>query len=99
LDGLDVGEQNKRQIEGYARVSTEEQNLDRQIEALGEVDRLYSEKISGKDMSGRSQLQEMLSYVRQGDTIRVKSPDRLARSTTDLLNFIERMKTAGITVE
>ncbi|HEY4597942.1 recombinase family protein [Corynebacterium sp.] len=94
-----MGEQNKRQIVGYARVSTEEQNLDRQIEALGEVDRLYSEKISGKDMSGRSQLQEMLSYVRQGDTIRVKSPDRLARSTTDLLNFIERMKTAGITVE
>lgn len=94
-----MGEQNKGQIVGYARVSTEEQNLDRQIEALGEVDRLYSEKISGKDMSGRSQLQEMLSYVRQGDTIRVKSPDRLARSTTDLLNFIERMKTAGITVE
>lgn len=94
-----MGEQNKGQIVGYARVSTEEQNLDRQIEALGEVDRLYSEKISGKDMSGRSQLQEMLSYVRHGDTIRVKSPDRLARSTTDLLNFIERMKTAGITVE
>ncbi|WP_334144338.1 recombinase family protein [Corynebacterium nuruki] len=87
------------QIIGYARVSTEDQNLDRQIEALGEVDRLFSEKISGKDLTGRSQLQEMLLYVRHGDTIRVKSPDRLARSTTDLLAFIEKMTGWGVSVE
>jgi len=90
--------QNAGQIVGYARVSTEDQRLDRQIEALGEVDRLFSEKISGKN-TDRPQLQEMMSYVRSGDTVRVKSPDRLARSTTDLLSFIEKMAGKGVGVE
>lgn len=93
MDGQGTGA-----VVGYARVSTEDQSLDRQIEALGQVDRLLAEKGSGKD-TNRSQLQAMLDYVRYGDTIRVKSPDRLARSTTDLLAFIERMVAWGVAVE
>lgn len=86
------------QVVGYARVSAADQNLDRQFVALGDVDKLFSEKISGKS-TDRQQLREMLDYVRQGDTIRVKSPDRLARSTTDLLAMVERMKGKGVAVE
>ncbi|HJF11680.1 recombinase family protein [Corynebacterium falsenii] len=91
--------QTSGQIVGYARVSTEDQRLDRQIEALGEVDKLFTEKFSGKSAADRPQLQEMMSYVRSGDTVRVKSPDRLARSTTDLLAFIEKMTGKGVGVE
>ncbi|MGN0094856.1 MAG: recombinase family protein [Corynebacterium sp.] len=85
-------------IVGYARVSAADQNLDRQLAALGDVDKLFSEKRSGKS-TDRQQLREMLDYVRSGDTIRVKSPDRLARSTTDLLTIVKKMKDEGVAVE
>ena len=88
----------KGQVVGYARVSAADQNEARQLEAIGEVDRLFSEKVSGKT-TDRAQLQEMLSYVREGDTIRVKSPDRLARSTTDLLGMVEQLKAKGVALE
>lgn len=88
----------KGQVVGYARVSAADQNEARQIEAIGEVDRLFSEKVSGKS-TDRAQLQEMLAYVREGDTIRVKSPDRLARSTTDLLGMVEQLKAKGVALE
>jgi DNA invertase Pin-like site-specific DNA recombinase len=88
----------KGQVVGYARVSAADQNEARQLEAIGDVDRLFSEKVSGKNMD-RQQLQEMLAYVREGDTIRVKSPDRLARSTTDLLGMVERLKAKGVALE
>lgn len=89
----------KGQLVGYARVSAADQNLARQLEALGDVDQLFTDKASGKDASGRPQLQEMLTYVRDGDTVRVKSPDRLARSTTDLLDLIKRLRAKGVSVE
>ena len=72
---------------GYARVSTIEQNLDRQqdaFEALN-LDRIFSDKASGRD-TARPGLQEMLGYMRAGDTIYVESISRLARSTKDLLS-------------
>ncbi|MEB0267705.1 recombinase family protein [Cryobacterium sp. 10I5] len=47
----------------------------------------------------RAQLQEMLDYVRDGDKVRVKSPDRLARSTTDLLALVEQLKRKGVALE
>lgn len=94
-----MSEQKRGQIVGYARVSTVDQNLDRQIEALRDVDKLFTEKFSGKSAADRPQLQSMLSYVREGDTIRVKSPDRLARSTTDLLALITDMQDRGVGVE
>ena len=89
----------KGQVVGYVRVSAADQNEARQLEALGTVDRLFSEKVSGKNTNDRVQLQEMLIYVRDGDTVRVKSPDRLARSTTDLLALVEQLKAKGVALE
>lgn len=87
------------QIVGYVRVSAADQNFSRQIDALGEVDRMFSEKVSGKNVDDRAQLREMLAYVRDGDTVRVKSPDRLARSTKDLLDLIEQLQAKSVAVE
>lgn len=89
----------KGQIVGYVRVSAADQNEARQLEAIGDVDRLFSEKVSGKNVDDRAQLKEMLAYVREGDTVRVKSPDRLARSTTDLLSLVEQLRQKGVAVE
>ena len=86
------------QVVGYVRVSSVDQNEARQVEAIGEVDRLFSEKVSGKS-TDRAQLQEMLAYVREGDTVKVLSPDRLARSTTDLLTLVEQLRAKGVAVE
>lgn len=86
------------QVIGYARVSAADQNLDRQLDALGAVDKLFTEKLSGKDRE-RPRLTEMIGYARAGDTVRVKSPDRLSRSTIDLLNIIEELKTKGVAVK
>lgn len=91
--------EHKGQVVGYVRVSAADQNEARQLEALGEVDRLFSEKVSGKNTSDREQLKEMLAYVREGDTVKVKSPDRLARSTTDLLGLVEQLRAKGVAVE
>jgi DNA invertase Pin-like site-specific DNA recombinase len=91
--------EHKGQVVGYVRVSAADQNEARQLEALGEVDRLFSEKVSGKNTSDREKLKEMMAYVRDGDTVRVKSPDRLARSTTDLLSLVEQLRTKGVAVE
>ena len=83
---------------GYVRVSTEEQNLARQLEVMGDVDVLYQDKMSGKNVH-REGLQKMFSEVREGDTIRVKSIDRLARSTRDLLSILDDMENRGVKVE
>ncbi|WP_283562132.1 recombinase family protein [Paenarthrobacter sp. PH39-S1] len=80
-------------------MSAADQNEAWQLEALGAVDRLFSEKVSGKNTDDRAQLQQMLIYVRDGDKVRVKSPDRLARSTTDLLDSVEQLKVKGVALE
>ncbi|MCL2463726.1 MAG: recombinase family protein [Micrococcales bacterium] len=59
---------------------------------------MFAEKVSGKN-TDCPQLQEMLAYVRGGDTVRVKSADRLARSTVDLLGLVEKLKAKGVAVE
>lgn len=87
------------QVVGYVRVSAADQNEARQLEAIGGVDKLFSEKVSGKNIDDRKQLREMMSYVREGDRVRVKSPDRLARSTRDLLELIEQLRSTGVAVE
>lgn len=81
----------------YVRVSTVEQHEDRQIEALKKlgIDVWYMEKISGKN-ADRPELQRMLSEARQGDTICVHDFSRLARSTKDLLEIVERLNERGI---
>ena len=75
---------------GYVRVSTIEQNEARQIEALEKhgIEKWFVEKKSGKD-THRPELQNMLDYVREGDTIYVHDLSRLARSTKDLLEIVE----------
>lgn len=89
----------KGQVVGYVRVSAIDQNEVRQVHALGGVDRLFSEKVSGKSIGDRGQLKEMLDYVREGDVVRVKSPDRLSRSTRDLLALVERLRAKGVELE
>lgn len=81
----------------YVRVSTIEQNEARQVEALKQYDieRWYKEKVSAKD-TDRPKLQEMLSFVREGDTIYIHSFDRLARNTIDLLTIIEELKEKNV---
>ena len=78
---------------GYIRVSTADQNPVRQEEALKNhgVERLFEEKISGKDMN-RPKLKELLDFVREGDTVVVESYSRLARSTKDLLFIIDKLQ-------
>lgn len=81
----------------YVRVSTEEQNEARQIEALKKhsIEKWFTEKVSGKSMD-RPQLQAMLDYVREGDTVYIHDFSRLARSTKDLLEIVERLQAKGV---
>ena len=74
----------------YVRVSTAEQNPERQKKALESygIDKWFSEKISGKN-TDRPKLKEMLEFVREGDTVYVMDWSRLSRSTVDLLRIIE----------
>lgn len=82
---------------GYARVSTKEQNLDRQLDQLeaAGVDRIFSDKISGAKES-RPELDKMLSTLREGDTVIVCSYDRLARSSKQLFDLAERFNNSGV---
>ena len=77
---------------GYVRVSTVEQNEERQIEGLQKhnIDRWFIEKVSGKD-TNRTELQTMLDVAKAGDTIYVHDFSRLARSTKDLLAIVEML--------
>lgn len=81
----------------YVRVSTLEQNEGRQVEGLKEysIDKWFEEKVSAKD-TNRPQLNAMLDFAREGDTIYVWDFSRLARSTKDLLNLVEHMQNKGI---
>jgi DNA invertase Pin-like site-specific DNA recombinase len=81
----------------YIRVSTVEQNESRQIEALEKrnIEKWFTEKVSGKD-TNRPQLQAMLDYVREGDTIYIHDFSRLARSTKDLLSIVEILKAKDV---
>ena len=81
----------------YVRVSTAEQNEARQLEALEKynIEKWFTEKVSGKD-TNRPQLQAMLDFAREGDTIYIHDFSRLARSTKDLLDIVERLTAKGI---
>lgn len=81
---------------GYRRVSTVEQNLDRQD--LGAVERVFEDKASGKN-ADRTQLQEMIAYVREGDEVVVYSIDRLARDLRDLQSIITQLNDKGVSIE
>ena len=82
---------------GYVRVSSYDQNTDRQLEHVS-VDRVFTEKASGKDMQ-RPQLQALLDYAREGDTIVIHSMDRLARNVDDLRRIVQSQNKRGVTVQ
>jgi len=80
----------KNYIFGYARVSTEQQNLDRQLDALNKygVDIIFNEKMTGTKRN-RPELMKMLDRITEGDTVVVESLSRLGRSTKDLIELVE----------
>jgi DNA invertase Pin-like site-specific DNA recombinase len=80
---------------GYVRVSSVNQNTKRQD--LGEVDKIFTEKLSGKDTK-RPELLAMIDYVRDGDTIVVYSIDRLARDLRDLQDIISKLNDKGVAI-
>src|SRR5699024_7151036 len=87
------------QTVGYVRVSTADQNADRQIEVLGECDRLFQDRLSGKSRAKRAGLAELITYVRAGDTVRIASMDRLGRDTRDLYNVVAELTGKGAAVQ
>ena len=83
---------------GYARVSSKEQNLDRQLEALQGVSKVFSDKASGATTE-RPQLQAMLDYIREGDIVVVAELDRLGRNNKDLTQIMNIIQQKGATLE
>ena len=81
----------------YVRVSTVEQNEARQVEGLKKhnIDKWFTEKISAKD-ANRPQLQAMLEFAREGDTVFIHDFSRIARSTKDLLAIVEQLNAKGV---
>ena len=82
---------------GYIRVSSVDQNTDRQLDSV-ELDEVFTDKASGKDTK-RAQLQAALKHVRKGDVLVTHSMDRLARSLSDLLALVKELTGRGVAVE
>lgn len=82
---------------GYARVSTEQQNLDRQLDALKKYgcDMIYNEKLTGTKRD-RPELAKMLDRMTEGDTVVIESLCRLGRSTKDLIELTELFNSKGV---
>ena len=74
---------------GYIRVSSFDQNPERQLENVS-VDRVFTDKASGKD-TRRPELESLLAFVREGDTLVVHSMDRLARNLDDLRRLVQKL--------
>ncbi len=82
----------------YVRVSSIEQNIDRQeiaINKVVDIDKWFIEKVSGKNRN-RPELNKLLDYVREGDTVYIHSLDRLGRNTRDLLSIVEDLSEQGV---
>jgi len=85
---------------GYARVSSKEQDLTIQMDALRTYgcDMIRSEKISAKTLDNRDELKTLLDFMRTGDTLVVTKIDRLARSVRDLANIVHDLHARGISL-
>lgn len=83
---------------GYARVSSKEQNLDRQLDLLSDVSKIFADKISGRTAE-RPQLKAMLEYIREGDIVIVTELDRLGRNSKDLTTIMNEIQQKGATLE
>lgn len=86
----------KGQQIGYVRVSSYDQNPERQL-AHERLDRTFTDRLTGKDVN-RPQLVELISFVREGDTVLVHSMDRLARNNRDLNSLVEKITGKGVAV-
>lgn len=86
----------KGQMIGYVRVSTLDQNSERQLEGLA-PDKVFTDKASGKD-TDRPQLQAALEYIREGDTLVCHSMDRLARNLDDLRRMVKDLTGKGVAI-
>lgn len=87
----------KGQRIGYSRVSSFDQNPERQLEGIA-VDRLFTDKASGKDVQ-RPELARLFTFVREGDTVLVHSMDRLARNLDDLRGIVQKLTQKGVRIE
>ncbi len=87
----------KNYVFGYARVSTESQNLNRQLDVLNKygVDHIYNEKMTGTKRD-RPELTKMLDRMTKGDTVVIESLSRLGRSTKDLIELMELFQSRGV---
>jgi DNA invertase Pin-like site-specific DNA recombinase len=83
---------------GYARVSSKEQHLDRQLAALKDVDKLFTDKLSGAN-TNRPELKKMLAYIREGDIVLVTELDRLGRNNQDLTRIMNTIQNKGATLD
>lgn len=85
---------------GYARVSSLDQNLDRQLDSLKKAgcQQIFQEKISGKNME-RPELQKMLAFIRSEDILIVSSLDRLGRNSNDIKNILTKIQQKGASVD
>ena len=88
---------NKGQDIGYVRVSSIDQNTDRQLDGIT-LERIFEDKVSGKT-TNRPALTECLDYLRSGDTLHVHSMDRLARNLNDLECLVKALTAKGIGVQ
>lgn len=82
---------------GYVRVSSVDQNTVRQLDGV-QVERVFTDKASGKD-AARPKLEELIAFVREGDTVLVHSMDRLARNLDDLRRLVRTLTGKGVRVE
>ena len=82
---------------GYVRVSTFDQNPERQLDGV-QVARMFTDKASGKDTQ-RPELERLLAFVREGDTVVVHSMDRLARNLDDLRRIVQGLTKRGVRIE
>lgn len=87
----------KGQRIGYIRVSSADQNMERQLENV-QVDKVFIDKVSGKDAK-RPELGNMLEFIREGDTVIVHSMDRLARNLDDLRRLVQAMTGRGVSIK
>lgn len=83
---------------GYARVSSTDQNLDRQLEQMQDCEKVFQEAVSGASKE-RSQLQALLQYIREGDIVAVTELERLGRNNQELTEIITAIQARGATLE
>ena len=86
-------------IIGYARVSTVDQNLDRQLDSLNAngAEKIFTEKVTGKK-TDRPELLRMIEQLRDGDIVLIAELTRLSRSTKDLFTIVEQIQARGANI-